>query len=151
MQLVSKYPKEVCDLITDKKIASIDIGLKRIGTAICLDGSTAIPQSPILRKNRNQAARDVSDFLKEWEIDLLVIGLPKDGKSAEEMQKRIYHFAGLLEFGGEIIYIDEFNSSIEAAERMKGITRQKKDGRLDSIAAQLILERFLFKAVLSNQ
>ena len=138
-------------MISGKKIAAIDIGLKRIGTAICLDGSTAIPQSPILRKNRNQAARDVTNFLKEWEIDLLVIGLPKDGKSAEEMQKRIYHFTGLLEFEGEVVYVDEFNSSIEAAEKMKGVTRQKKDGRLDSIAAQLILERFLFKVDLSNQ
>jgi len=128
-----------------KRLASLDIGLKRIGTAICLDGATAIPQSPILRKNRNQAARDVSNFLKEWEIDLLVIGLPKDGKSAEEMQKRIYHFAGLLEFEGEVVFIDESFSSLEAREMMKGVTRQRKDGRLDSIAAQLILERFLFK------
>ena len=133
-----------------KKIAAIDIGLKRIGTAICLDGSTAIPQPPILRKNRKQAAFDVLIFLKEWSIDLLVVGLPKDGKSAEEMQSRIYHFVGLLEFEGEIVYIDEFNSSIEAAERMKGVTRQRKDGRLDSIAAQLILERFLFKKELAD-
>jgi len=132
------------------KIAAIDIGLKRIGTAICLDGSTAIPQPPILRKNRKQAATDVTNFLKEWNIDLLVVGLPKEGKSAEEMQRRIVHFVGLLEFNGKIIYIDEFNSSIEAAERMKGITRQRKDGRLDSIAAQLILERYLFKKEVSQ-
>lgn len=132
------------------KIAAIDIGLKRIGTAICLDGSTAIPQPPILRKNRKQAATDVTNFLKEWNIDLLVVGFPKDGKSAEEMQRRIKHFVGLLDFSGEVTYVDEFNSSIEAAERMKGITRQRKDGRLDSIAAQLILERFLFKKEVSQ-
>jgi len=127
------------------KIAAIDIGLKRIGTAICLDGTIVIPQPPILRKNRKQAASDVTNFLKEWNIDLLVVGLPKDGKSSEEMQKRILHFVGLIEFNGKIVYIDEFNSSIEASERMKGIIRQKKDGKIDSIAAQLILERFLFK------
>ena len=138
-------------MITSKKIAAIDVGLKRIGVAICLDNSTAIPQTPILRKNRNQAAKDVTNFLNEWGIDILVIGVPKDGKSAEEMQKRIYHFTKLLEFKGEVVYMDEFNSSVEAAQRMKGVTRQKKDGRLDSIAAQLILERFLFKVGSSNQ
>jgi len=127
------------------KIAAIDIGLKRIGTAICLDSKIAIPQPPILRKNRKQAASDVTNFLKEWSIDLLVVGLPKDGKSAEEMQKRILHFVSLIEFDGEIVYIDEFNSSVEASEKMRGVVRQKKDGKLDSIAAQLILERFLFK------
>jgi len=137
-------------ILISEKIAAIDVGLKRIGTAICLDGSTVMPQPPILRKNRKQAARDVTNFLKDWKIDLLVIGLPKDGKSAEEMQKRIYHFVGLIEFEGEIIYIDEFSSSIEAAERMKGVIRYRKDGRLDSIAAQLILERFLFKKSISG-
>jgi len=132
------------------KIAAIDIGLKRIGVAICLDGKTAIPQSPILRRNRKQASSDVTKFLKEWSIDILVVGVPKDGKSAEEMQKRVYHFVQLLEFGGEIVYVDEFNSSVEAGEMMRGITRQKRDGRLDSIAAQLILERYLFKCEVSQ-
>ena len=51
------------------KLASIDVGLKRIGVAICLDESIVIPQNAILRKNRNQAARDVNTFLKEWEIE----------------------------------------------------------------------------------
>ena len=127
------------------KIASIDIGLKRIGVAICLDNKIVVPQSPILRKNRKQAASDVAKFLKEWSIELLVVGLSKDGKSAKEMQKRILHFVNLIEFDGEIVYIDEFNSSIEASEKIRGVIRQKKDGKLDSIAAQLILERFLFK------
>jgi len=127
------------------KIAAIDIGLKRIGTAICLDDKIAVPQPPIFRKNRNQAAFDVANFLKKWDIELLVVGVPKDGKSAKEMQRRISHFVSLIEFSGEVVYIDESSSSIEASEKIKGVVRQKKDGKLDSIAAQLILERFLFK------
>ena len=46
------------------KLASIDVGLKRIGVAICLDGKIALPQTAILRKNRKQAARDVNTFLQ---------------------------------------------------------------------------------------
>ena len=50
------------------KYACIDVGLKRIGLAIALDGKIVIPQDAILRKNRNQAARDVKHFLDAWEI-----------------------------------------------------------------------------------
>ncbi|BBG65441.1 putative Holliday junction resolvase YggF [Hydrogenimonas sp.] len=129
-----------------ERIAAIDVGLKRIGTAICLDGESAIPQPPILRRNREQAAGDVDAFLKEWQIDRLVVGLPESGSGAEQMQNRIRHFVNLLTFSGKIDYVDEYGSSKEAAERMKGVTRQKRDGKLDSIAAQIILERYLSKS-----
>ncbi len=119
------------------------MGLKRIGTAIALDGETVLPQNAILRKNRNQAARDVDLFLKEWRIDLLVVGIPLSGSSAEEMQQRIRHFVSLLMFDGKIEYMDEYGTSMEAAEMMKGVSRQRRDGKLDSVAAGIILERYL--------
>ncbi len=124
------------------KIAAIDVGLRRIGTAISPDGKIALPQNPILRKNREQAARDVSSFLKEWGIDTLVVGIP-DGSSREEMEKRIRHFVSLLDFDGDVVYVDEGFTSHEAKEATKGVMRHKKDGRLDSIAAAKILERWL--------
>ncbi|WP_456402606.1 Holliday junction resolvase RuvX [Hydrogenimonas sp.] len=126
-----------------ERIAAIDVGLKRIGTAISPDGRSALPQKPILRRNREQAARDVDAFLKEWRIDRLVVGVPESGSGAEEMQRRIRHFVSLLSFEGAIDYIDEYGSSVEAAEMVKGVTRQRRDGKLDSIAAQIILERYL--------
>ena len=125
------------------KIASIDVGLKRIGVAICLEGSIVTPQNAILRKNRNQAARDVDSFLKEWQMDILVVGVPKGGSSEEEMTRRIEHFVSLLEFSGEINYQDEYGSSLEAKDMMQGITKQKRDGKVDSMAAKIILERWL--------
>jgi len=125
------------------KLACIDVGLKRIGMAICLDGSIILPQDAILRKNRNQAARDVNAFLKEWEIEKLIVGLPKDAASSEEMERRIKHFVSLLKLEIDIDYQDEQSSSIEAKELTQGIFRHKKDGKIDSIAAKIILERYL--------
>jgi len=125
------------------KLACIDVGLKRIGIAICLDESIVIPQDAILRKNRNQAAREVTLFLKEWEIEKLIVGLPKDAKSSEEMERRIKHFVTLLELKIPVAYQDEQSSSIEAKELTKGVFRHKKDGKIDSIAAKIILERYL--------
>ena len=126
------------------RVAAIDVGLRRIGTAISLDGTIALPQNPILRKNREQAARDVSAFLREWQIDTLVVGLP-DGSSKEEMERRIRHFVSLLDFAGNIEYIDEGFTSFEAKEATKGVMKHRRDGKLDSIAAQKILERWLLK------
>ena len=125
------------------KLACIDVGLKRIGVAICLDGSIVVPQDAIHRKNRNQAAHDVSTFLKEWEIEKLIVGLPLDASSSEEMERRIKHFVSLLELDIEVAYQDEQSSSIEAKELTQGIFRHKKDGKIDSIAAKIILERYL--------
>jgi len=125
------------------KLACIDVGLKRIGIAICLDGRIVIPQDAILRKNRNQAACDVNAFLKEWEIEKLIVGLPKDATSSEEMERRIKHFVSLLKLEIDVAYQDEQSSSIEAKELTQGIFRHKKDGKIDSVAAKIILERYL--------
>ncbi len=126
------------------KLASIDVGLKRIGVAICLDGKIVLPQDAILRKNRNQASRDVKAFLEYWEIELLVVGLPKGGSSQEEMERRIRHFVSLLELKDiRVEYQDEAGSSFEAKELTQGVFRHKRDGKIDSIAAKIILERWL--------
>jgi len=125
------------------KLASIDVGLKRIGVAICLDGSIVLPQDAILRKNRNQAARDVDAIIQVWEIEKLIVGLPKGGSSEEEMERRIKHFVSLLELDIPVDYQDEQGSSFEAKELTMGDFKHKKDGRLDSVAAKIILERYL--------
>jgi len=126
------------------KIASIDVGLKRIGVAICLDGKIVFPQDAILRKNRNQASRDVKTYLLEWEIETLVVGLPKGGSSEEEMERRIKHFVALLALTDiKVEYQDEAYSSVEAKELTQGVFRHKRDGKIDSISAKIILERWL--------
>ena len=126
----------------ENKYASIDIGLKRIGCAVSLMSNIVNPQEAIIRKNRNQASRDVDSFLKEWEIDTLVVGYPA---SSEDMIKRVNHFVTLLEFEGEIVFQNENLSSLEAKELTMGEIKHKRDGRIDSIAAKIILERYLDK------
>lgn len=125
-----------------KKYAAIDIGLKRIGVAICMTSNIVSPKEAILRKNRDHAARDVSSFLKEWEIDTLVVGYPE---ASEDMKPRVKHFVTLLDFQGEVVFENENMSSIEAKDVTKGEIKHKRDGRLDSIAAKIILERYLQK------
>jgi len=123
-----------------KKYAAIDIGLKRIGCAISIASHIVNPQEAILRKNRNQAAKDVDSFLKEWEIDTLIVGYPE---SSEDMKPRVEHFVKLLDFDGEVVFQNENMSSQEAKDITKGKIKHKRDGRIDSIAAKIILERYL--------
>lgn len=124
------------------KIASIDIGLKRIGVAVAI-GEMVFPRDAIIRKNRNQASSEVSSFLREESITKLVVGIPLGGSSEDEMRARVNHFISLLDFDGEVFLQDESFTSFEAKEIMKGKIKQKRDGKVDSISAKLILERWL--------
>ena len=123
-------------------IIAIDVGLKRIGVAISPDSKIALPSTPVLRKNRNQAANEISQILKTQNAKILVVGIPKGGSSEEEMSRRIRHFVSLLEFDGEICYIDESFSSFEA-DGLREFSTRKKDGKLDSLSAMIILQRYL--------
>ena len=130
------------------KIASLDIGLKRIGIAISLDGKIVTPLPAVIRKSRKQASREVSNILQEWQIEKLIIGIPT-GRSYQEMKRRFTHFVSLLDFDGDVHFQDEDLSTREALELMEGEVKIKKDGRIDSISAKIILERFLSKNNLS--
>ncbi|OCL84033.1 Holliday junction resolvase RuvX [Arcobacter porcinus] len=124
------------------KLASLDIGLKRVGVSICLMNDIVTPLPAIIRKNRNQAAKDVNSFLEEWKIEKLIIGLPS---SNIDTQNRIKHFTNLLDLKIPFEFQEENLSSIEAKELMKGEVKHIRDGRIDSIAAKIILERYLRK------
>ncbi|WP_104714234.1 Holliday junction resolvase RuvX [Helicobacter cetorum] len=126
-------------------ILACDVGLKRIGLAILLEG-VILPLEPILRKNRNQASKDLSDLLKEKSVKTLVVGKPSE--SYVDTNIRIKHFIALLDFKGEIVFVNEDNSSMEAYENLGHLGRKnkqtaQKDGRLDSLSACRILERYV--------
>ncbi len=133
------------------KIIAIDLGLKRIGLAYSADKNFVTPLNAIERKNRNQASAAVKETIMEWDVEAVVIGIPMGGSSEDEMRRRVEHFMKLVDFDGPVYFQDESHSSLEAEESMKGMMKQKKDGRIDSLAAKIILERWIQtnKAVLS--
>ncbi|MBU0720757.1 Holliday junction resolvase RuvX [bacterium] len=125
------------------KYIAIDLGLKRIGLAYSAHRDIVTPLPAVQRKNRNQASAEVKKVLDSWEVDAVVIGVPLGGSSEDEMKRRIAHFMNLVEFKGEIFYQDEAGSSLEAENMMKGEIKYIRDGRIDSISAMIILQRFL--------
>ncbi len=125
------------------KYIAIDLGLKRIGLAYSAHKDIVTPLPAVLRKNRNQASAEVKKVLLEWEVDAVVVGIPLGGSSEDEMHRRIAHFMNLVDFKGELFYQDEAGSSLEAENLMKGEIKYIRDGRIDSISAMIILERYL--------
>ncbi|MGH2328150.1 Holliday junction resolvase RuvX [Campylobacter taeniopygiae] len=119
---------------------ALDVGLKRIGVALCID-KIALPLDAVIRKNRNQAATEIKKILQEYDISLLIVGIPKGGSSEDEMQRRIQHFVSLVEFEKEVIYVDESGTSKEALKFQRANTR-KKDGKLDSLAAFIMIRDY---------
>jgi len=125
------------------KYIAIDLGLKRIGLAYSAHKDIVTPLPAVIRKNRNQASAEVKKVIAEWEVDAVVVGLPIGGSSEDEMRRRIEHFMNLVDFDGELFYQDEAGSSKEAETMMKGEIKYIRDGRVDSISAMIILQRFL--------
>ena len=125
------------------KVIAIDLGLKRIGLAYSGGQGIVTPLEAVERKNRNQASAAVKKIIAEWEADAVVVGIPMGGSSEEEMRRRVAHFMDLVGYEGPVHYQDEAGSSIEAEEIMKGTIKYKRDGRIDSLAAKIILERWL--------
>jgi len=125
------------------KIIAIDLGLKRIGLAYSGGLGIVTPLEAVERKNRNQASAAVKKVIAEWEADAVVVGIPMGGSSEEEMRRRVAHFMNLVDFEGPVYHQDEAGTSIEAEDMIKGKVKYKRDGRVDSIAAKIILERWL--------
>jgi len=128
------------------KYIAIDLGLKRIGLAYSAHQDIVTPLPAVIRKNRNQASSEVRKIIQEWEVDAVVVGIPLGGSSEDEMKRRIAHFMNLVDFEGKIFFQDEAGSSLEAQNMMKGEIKYIRDGRIDSISAMIILQRFLRKS-----
>lgn len=147
MSLKGKSNEKMEKFMSPKKILACDVGLKRIGLATSLE-NVILPLPPILRKNRIQSSNALSEILKERAIEILIVGIPYQDEGEGEMERRIKHFVSLLSFEGEIVFINESLSSKNAQESLLELNKKErkekiKSGKLDSLAAMEILERYL--------
>jgi putative Holliday junction resolvase len=100
-----------------KQVLSFDFGTKRIGVAIgqTITG-TASELPPLKAKDGIPNWQDIENLIKEWQPDLLLVGLPLNMDGTEsEMSKRARKFANRLHgrFGKPFEMIDERLTSEE--------------------------------------
>lgn len=129
---------------------ALDVGQRRIGLAGC-DG-LGLTVTPLPALARGAFDRDLAQLLplvQSRRVAVLVVGLPLDAerrptRQAEHCRRYGRRLHGALEQAGHpvgLAWVDEHASSWEAGERF-GL-HGDRSGRLDSLAAALLLEQWL--------
>ncbi|WP_395377126.1 Holliday junction resolvase RuvX [Marinicella sp. W31] len=131
-------------------ILGIDYGSKRIGLAI--GQSLTASASPLkVIANDNNLWQKLSDILKEWQIQHIIVGLPlnKDG-SDQKFTVMTRKFADQLQqkLSLKVDLHDERYTSFAAErafqeQRAAGHKKSKDKDQIDAMAAQIILQSWL--------
>ncbi|HTG32170.1 MAG TPA: Holliday junction resolvase RuvX [Thermoanaerobaculia bacterium] len=128
------------------RFLGIDFGEKRIGLAISdPDGRLAVPLATLERRNDRSALRQIAEIAREEKVERLVLGEPVnlDGQRGA-IAGRVRRFgARLAEMTGlPVEWVDEALTSAEAAGRLRqaGIATRHQPGRIDAVAAQILLQ-----------
>ena len=132
---------------TSRSILAFDYGTKSIGLAIGQElTGTASPLKAIKAKDGIPNWDDIERVLKEWQPDLIVVGLPLDlkGNPLESITPRAKKFANRLHgrFGLPVELHDERLSTVEARANLfdQSGFRSLTKGNVDSQSAVVILE-----------
>jgi putative Holliday junction resolvase len=128
---------------------AVDYGEKNIGLA-CSDPLRLIvqPLPSIPNPGRKNFIRKIESMVREMGVRELVMGIPlnMDGSRNDavvKMEKLMNSLKAVLDV--PMSGVDERLSTLEATEYWRRMSprRQKKYGTIDSLAAALILERYL--------
>jgi len=130
-------------------IMALDVGSRRIGVAIAQRGSQlAIPLATIERGSRRDDLAQIQRYLDSYAVDELVIGDPltlagERGVAARAMDSFVEEVRRI--FGGAIHRVDERMTTAQATKTLiaADVSRRKRRGIVDRMAAALILETFL--------
>lgn len=127
----------------------IDFGERRIGIALSdPEGRFALPWGTLERRNDRSAARQIAALAAEEGVGRLVLGDPRSGDgSAGPAAERVLRFGRRLAAvsGLPVELVDESLTSVAAAERLRaaGVDSRHHRGRIDAVAAQILLEEAL--------
>ncbi|WP_318469974.1 Holliday junction resolvase RuvX [Photobacterium leiognathi] len=130
-----------------RTVLGFDYGTKSIGVAIGQElTGTATPLAAIKANEGVPNWDNIEKLLKEWQPDLVVVGLPLDleGKELETITPRAKKFANRVHgrFGCQVELHDERLSTVEARAELfeRGGYRSLSKGNIDSQSAVVILE-----------
>jgi putative Holliday junction resolvase len=138
--------------MSDKKpmrIMGLDIGSHTIGVAISDElGMTAQGLKTIKRKSMEEDLKEISLIIAQFKIDKIVVGLPINmdgtiGKQAEMVSQWVKIIKEKISLPIETW--DERLSTVEASKVLLDVdlSRKKRKGVIDKLAAVLILQGFL--------
>jgi putative Holliday junction resolvase len=130
-------------------VLSLDVGSKRIGVAVAdPTGTFALPVTVIDRTNLRTDLDRIAEIAREYAADEIVVGDPvtlsgSRGPAAEKIDRFVEQLARL--FQGKIHRVDERLTTAQATKTLiaADVSRSKRKGVVDKMAAALILETYL--------
>ena len=138
------------------RVLAVDLGSKRIGTAI--SDALGITVRPVETIQRTRTERDIARLkflVEDLEAEAVVVGLPlrMDG-TAGDAARRATEFVRRLQSVLTVpVYTqDERLTSYEAEQMMieRGMSRSERRNRSDRVAAMIILQDYLSKIKPNN-
>jgi len=138
------------------RIMSMDIGSRTIGVAISDElGITAQGLKTIKRRSMEEDLKEISIIIAQFKIDRIVVGLPKNmdgtiGKQAELVLQWIK--TAQEKINTPVETWDERLSTVEASKILleADLSRKKRKGVIDKVAAVLILQGYLSQSRKKN-
>ena len=131
------------------RILGLDIGEKRIGVAVSdPSGRVATPLTVLDAPQALRDGREMARLVSDYEVELLVAGLPlsldgSEGPQAARVRSAAERLAGFVSLPLE--FADERLSSSAARRAMTeaGVSDRQKRGSIDMVAASIFLQSFL--------
>lgn len=128
-----------------RSVLALDVGRRRIGLAGCDPlGLTVTPLPPLGRGAFTADLQKLEPLVAQRRVQALVVGLPLDVNQQPTLQAkhcRRYGERLAQALALPLAWVNEHSSSWEAGER-HGL-HGDRSGRLDSVAAALLLEQWL--------
>jgi putative Holliday junction resolvase len=139
------------------RILAIDHGEKRIGLAISdPTGTIANPLTVIQHVSRVIDAAQIATLAAEHDAGLIIIGQSFDEDGQPNLSgRRAARFAGALREQTDLpveLWDESFSTKKARAARIQmGVSRKKRTGHLDEIAATVILQSYLDAQIANHQ
>ncbi len=131
------------------RVLALDVGDRRVGVAVSDPlGLWARPLTVITRRSRQEDYRTIARLAREQEAARIVVGHPlsMDGQVGPQALRVERYAAGLAEhLDIPVVLWDERLSTAEAERLLheSGETSRQYRGRIDAVAAAVILQSYL--------
>lgn len=133
------------------KVLAVDPGEKRIGVAVSdPSGTLSRPLKVVQHVARAKDALAIAEIALKEAVDLIVIGQPLDseGEVGPQARKSIRFAEALREVTEIPIHLWDETGTTQAAINSRvalGVSRKKRKGHLDDLAASILLQDFLIQ------
>lgn len=131
------------------RVLGLDIGTKTIGIAVSDPlGLTAQSLITLQRKNRQKDIERLQKLIKEYGVELVVVGLPRNMNGTTGRQaENVISFAAKIEkeLDVPVEYYDERLTTVAAGRLLleADLSRKRRRKVIDRVAAAYMLQGFL--------